>query len=81
MFSYKYIINVLHPSHKPTAECFKETYNNSKFSITLGKSVLKFLDVQICVCMMQQQLGLTATLCCMKTILSPMQNNTYIQGV
>jgi hypothetical protein len=81
MISYQETSNVLLHRCKPTAECFKDTYNNSKFfnnvAVTLGKCVMKFLDAQICVSMIQQEFGLAAPLCCMKIHLSPMQDNGH----
>jgi hypothetical protein len=38
---------------------------------------MKFLDAQICVSMMQLELGLAAPLRCMKIHLSPMQDNRH----
>jgi hypothetical protein len=38
---------------------------------------MKFLDAQICVSMMQQELGLAAPLCCMKIHLSSKQDNRH----
>jgi len=77
--SYKEISKVWQNKGKPTAECFKDIYKNSKFfnnvAPTLGKGIVKFLDVQIFVSMMQQELGLAAPLCCMKIHLSPLPDN------
>jgi len=47
-------------------------FNN--VAATSGKGVMKFLDAQICLSMMQHELALAAPLCCMKIHLSPMQD-------